>query len=127
MVTQVHNVSDTSAIVVDDNQDLREIFVELLQAHGINVVGSGINGKDAADLYQKFHPDIVFMDALMPEYDGFYGVEKIKESNPGAIVFLVTGSANIEKKLDHCNATAVLEKPIDMNKIMNMIHQFCTH
>jgi two-component system, chemotaxis family, chemotaxis protein CheY len=128
MVTQVPNLNNgTNAIVVDDNKDLLDVFVELLQAHGINVMGSGANGKDAVELYQKFHPDVVFMDALMPKYDGFYGLEKIREYNPDAIVFLVTGSANIEKKIDKCNATAILEKPIDMNKIMNTINRFCTH
>lgn len=127
MATQVHNVSGTSAIVVDDNKDLLDIFMELLQVHGIDVIGSGVNGKDAVELYQKLHPDVVFMDALMPEYDGFYGLEKIREYNPDAIIFLVTGSANIEKKLDECHATAILEKPIDMSKIMNMINRFCTH
>ncbi|MGI0102529.1 MAG: response regulator [Nitrosotalea sp.] len=128
MVIQVHNAPDgIDAIVVDDNKDLLDVFVELLQFHGINVIGSGFNGKDAVKLYQKLHPNAVFMDAIMPEYDGFYGLEKIREYDPDATVFLVTGSANIEKKLDSCHATAILEKPIDMSKIMNTINRFCAH
>ncbi len=128
MVTQVHNVHNgINAIVIDDNKDLLDVFVELLQVHGINVMGSGVNGKDAVELYLKFHPDVVFMDALMPKYDGFYGLEKIRECNPKAVVFLVTGSANTEKKLDNCHATAILEKPINMSKIMNTVSRFCTH
>ena len=125
MATQVHN--GTNAIVIDDNKDLLDVFVELLQLNGIDVIGSGVNGKEAVELYQKLHPDVVFIDALMPKYDGFYGLKKIRECNPNALVFLVTGSANIEKKLDGCTATAILEKPINMSKIMNAVNRFCTH
>ncbi|MGI0047148.1 MAG: response regulator [Nitrosotalea sp.] len=112
-----------NAIVVDDDKDVSDVFMELLQINGINVIGKGTNGKDAVDLYKRFHPDVTFMDALMPQYDGFYGLEKIKEYDPSAIVILVTGSANVENKLDCCSATAILEKPIDMNKITNILNR----
>jgi two-component system, chemotaxis family, chemotaxis protein CheY len=116
-----------TAIVVDDNNDMRRVFVELLQISNIDVVGTGNNGKEAVELYQKHKPNIVFMDVMMPEYDGFYGLKKIKECNENAVVALVTGSINVEDKLDDCNATAVLPKPIDMDKIMSIVNQFCIH
>ena len=113
------------AIVVDDNKDVRRVFVELLQISNIDVVGTGTNGKEAVELYQKHKPDIVFIDAMMPEYDGFYGLEKIRAYDPNAVVAIVTGSINTEERLDDCNATTILPKPIDMDKIMNVVNQFC--
>lgn len=113
------------AIVVDDDRSVRSVFAELLQIANLNVVGTGANGKEAYELYQKLRPDVVFIDALMPEYDGFYGLDRIKEYDPNAVVVMVTGSLNVDDRLDACSATAVLPKPIDMNKIMNVVNRFC--
>src|SRR5574337_2001946 len=114
-----------SAIVIDDDKNIRCVFTELLQIAKFNVIATGKNGKEAAELYQKLRPDVVFIDALMPEYDGFYGLEKIKEFDPNALVIMVTGSINVDRRLDRCKATAILPKPINMDKIINVVNGFC--
>lgn len=116
-----------NAIVIDDNVDVQRVFVELLQINNVDVIGTGHNGKEAVELYKKHTPDIVFIDVMMPEYDGFYGLKNIREHDPNAIVVLVTGSINVESELDDCNATAILPKPIDMDKIMSIVNKFCIH
>ena len=116
---------EIKALVVDDNRDVRGVFTELLQIANIRVVGTGTNGKEAAHLYQKLRPDIVFMDALMPDYDGFYGLDKIREHDPHAVVVIVSGSLNVEERLDKCNASAVLPKPIDMVKVIDAVRRLC--
>lgn len=116
-----------NAIVIDDNDDIRDVFAELLQIYDIDVMGTGCNGKEAVELYQKHKPDVVFMDVVMPEYDGFYGLKNIKEYDPNAIVVLVTGSVNVETQLDNCNATATIAKPIDIDKIKSVVNKFCIH
>lgn len=116
-----------NAIVVDDNKELRTCFVELLQFSKINVIDTGRNGKEATELYQKHRPDIVFMDVHMPEYDGFYGLKKIKEYDPNAVVVLVSGSINVEEKSEEYGATAILPKPFNMNNIMEVVNKLCIH
>lgn len=113
------------AIVVDDDANVRNVFTELLQIAKFTIVGTGTNGKEAYELYQRHSPDVVFIDALMPKYDGLYGLERIKEHDPNAIVVMVTGSVDVDNRLDGCKATAVLPKPIDMEKIMNVVNKFC--
>lgn len=113
------------AIVVDNDTDVKDVFVELLQYSNISVIATGSNGKEAAELYQKYKPDIVFMDVMMPDYDGFYGLGKIKEHDANAKVILVTGSINFDTELDDCDATAVLPKPISMNKVISVVNQLC--
>lgn len=112
-------------MVVDDNKDVRGVFTELLQIAKISVVGTGTNGKEAARLYEKLKPDIVFMDAMMPEYDGFYGLDRIREYDPGAIVVIVSGSYNAEDRLENCSASAILPKPIEMNKVIDVVNKLC--
>jgi YesN/AraC family two-component response regulator len=63
-----------SAIVIDDEIDVLEVFCEYLKVKNVNVLAQGRNGKDALELYQKLKPDVVLMDLVMPQYDGFYGI-----------------------------------------------------
>ncbi len=116
-----------TAIVVDNDKDVKDVFVELLHYSNISVIATGSNGKEAAELYQKHRPDFVFMDVMMPEYNGFYGLEKIREYDIKAKVILVTGSINVENEIDNCDATAILPKPISMNKVIEIVNQFYVH
>ncbi|MEM4253621.1 MAG: response regulator, partial [Candidatus Nitrosotenuis sp.] len=64
-----------TAIIVDDEKDMTEVFAEYLKIIDVDVLGIGHNGKDAVDLYKRHRPDIVFLDLMMPEYDGLYALE----------------------------------------------------
>lgn len=110
----------TTAIVIDDDFDSTELLNDLLQFKKIQVVGKGYNGKDAVDLYQKLNPDIVFLDVIMPHYDGFYGLEKIKQLNPDAAVIIVTAdlSSDTEDKLRKLKASTIIFKPYDIDSLI---------
>lgn len=110
------------AIVVDDDADVREIFIELLQMNDIQVVANGINGKEAVELYKMHHPDFVFLDYLMPEYDGLYAIEKIKEFDPSGKIILVSGS-HFERNALGDTVKAIIKKPIEMSDIFKAINQ----
>lgn len=112
-----------SAIVVDDNKELRDLFVEILEIRGVRVAGTGADGEEAVWLYQIHHPDIVFLDAKMPGHDGFYALSKIREFDPHAKVVLVTGSNQEKALLDNCKANIIVEKPVDIEEIMTMAYQ----
>ena len=113
----------TKAIVIDDDIDTVDVFCEYLELQNVCVLGKGYNGKDAVELYQKFRPDIVFLDSMMPDYDGCYALEKIMQIDRKSIVVMVTAdmTADTEQKLTELNATAIVYKPFDINRIMEVI------
>lgn len=110
------------AIVVDDDSDVREIFIELLQMNDIQVVANGINGKEAVELYKIHHPDFVFLDYLMPEYDGLYAIEKIREFDPNGKIILVSGS-HFERNALGDTVKAIIKKPIEISEIFKAINK----
>ncbi len=112
-------------IVVDDDVDTVEVFCEYLEIKDITVVGRGYNGKTAVELYEKFKPDIALLDVMMPEYDGFYGLENIKNINPDAKIIMVTADLTFdtEKKLKDLNASAVIYKPYEIDSVIDTIHK----
>jgi len=112
-------------IVVDDDADTVEVFCEYLEIKDITVLGRGYNGKTAVDLYASLKPDIALLDVMMPEYDGFYGLENIKKINPNAKVIMVTADLtyDTEKQLRELNASAVIYKPYEIDSVIDTIHK----
>ena len=115
------------AVVVDDDKDTVAAFSEILDSNNIEVVGRGYNGQEAAFLYQKLKPDVIFLDIIMPVYDGFYGLKKIRGMNPEAIVIITTSQMSINSQiaLNKLNPSAVIKEPIDVNEIMNIVNRLC--
>lgn len=115
------------AVVVDDDKDTVAIFSEILQSNDIEVVGKGYNGQEAAFLYQKLKPDVIFLDVIMPVYDGIYGISKIREMNPDAVVIITTNQMTINAQiaLNKLKPSAVIKEPIDVNEILKTVNQLC--
>ena len=112
-----------TAIVIDDDFDSVEIFSDLLKEYNISVVGKGFNGKEAIDLYQEKKPDFIFLDLNMPEGTGFHAIRNIKKIDNSAKIIAVTARDDFsaKKKLQELNVQDLIVKPIDMNKILNLI------
>jgi two-component system chemotaxis response regulator CheY/two-component system response regulator (stage 0 sporulation protein A) len=115
------------AVVVDDDKDTVALFAEIMQSNNIEVVGKGYNGQEAAFLYQKLKPDVIFLDIIMPVYDGIYGITKIREMNPDAVVIITTNQMTINAQiaLNKLRPSAVIKEPIDVNEIIKTVNQLC--
>ncbi len=115
------------AVVVDDDKETVSLFSEILSGNNIEVVGKGYNGQEAAFLYQKLKPDVIFLDVLMPVYDGIYGITKIREMNPDAIVIITTNQMTINAQiaLNKLRPSAIIKEPIDVDDIIKKVNQLC--
>lgn len=112
-------------LIVDDNQDSLTLLEEILTIQGEKVIGKATNGKRALELYKQLKPDLVLMDIVMPEHDGYYGFKMIKEFDPSAKVIMVTGYHDdwIEKKLLTKGAYAIIFKPYEPFTLLSMIEK----
>lgn len=112
-------------IVIDDEPDVSEVLCEFLKIKKIQVVGMGKNGNDAFELYKKFHPDIVMMDLVMPNYDGFYGIKKIREHDPNSKIMIISASLTplYVKRLLELNVDCISLKPCDLSNVIETIHK----
>src|SRR5574340_572219 len=116
-------VQKTNVLIIDDDKNVRDAVVGLLHIHNINVIGTGSNGKEAYEMYQKLKPDFVLIDAAMPFYDGLYGIEKIRQFDPCAKIILVTGSPLKNYDISYSHPTKIVQKPIDIDEILSTISE----
>jgi PAS domain S-box-containing protein len=105
-------------LVVDDEDTVRDVLVEMLEAHGHSVV-SATGGAEGLEKLAEIPYDVVFTDLSMPEMDGWAVAREVKRRRPGLKVVLVTGYAGtLEPEteiLSHVDA--VLGKPFDFDRV----------
>ncbi|HXG73397.1 MAG TPA: response regulator [Candidatus Nitrosotenuis sp.] len=111
------------AAIIDDDKDTVGVFAEYLRLLGVDVVAVGYDGKQAVEIYKKYTPDILFLDILMPEYDGIYGLREIRAMNPQANVVIITADINkdTEDRLEGLRPTEIIFKPFEMDKLKEML------
>jgi threonine synthase len=67
--------------VVDDNPDVRRLIKRILQTQGRFEIHEASNGREAIELAQKILPNLMILDLMMPEVDGFSVMDAL-QSNP---------------------------------------------
>jgi len=123
--TEKKNTESISAIVVDDSADIVDLLCDFLELANVQVLGKGYNGKDAVQLYKKVRPDVVLLDIMMPEYDGFYALEKIRQIDSNAKILMVTADLRKDTtdRLESIEGLEVVYKPFDFNNVLEGIHK----
>ena len=83
-------------LVVDDSATDRGVAGGLLAKDDQNTVAYATNGREALDVVEKEHPDLVVSDLQMPEMDGLELVEAMREDYPMIPVVLMTARGSEE-------------------------------
>ncbi|NJS16073.1 MAG: response regulator [Nostocaceae cyanobacterium CSU_2_110] len=88
-------------LVVDDDRLTRMQLRELLKSAGYSVA-EAINGEEALTVYTQLQPDMVLLDALMPQMDGFKCCERLRqlpggEDIPILIITALYEESSVEK------------------------------
>ncbi|MEL6578139.1 MAG: ammonium transporter, partial [Cyanobacteria bacterium J06621_12] len=84
-------------LIVDDQEDNRELLIKLLQSVGF-AVSTAVNGREAIALWQSWQPDLILMDLRMPHLNGAAAIKNIKSdrqenSNKNTKIIALTASA----------------------------------
>ncbi|MDE1828941.1 MAG: response regulator [Thaumarchaeota archaeon] len=118
-----HTEEKLRVLVADDNQDILALFSELLRLKNFDVVGTATSGKEAVKVYNFTKPHISFLDVAMPDGDGIYALEKIRETDPKAIVIMVTSDISpiTATRLEQLHASAIVYKPFDIEDIIKIV------
>ncbi len=112
---------DTNQIIlaVDDNPDSLKVLYETLGAHGYTTLVAN-SGQQALKILNKTSPNLVLLDALMPEMDGFETCKKIKIEHPDLPVIFMTGLSETQHIVKGLSAGGVdyLVKPLNHQELL---------
>ena len=119
-------MKEITVCIVDDNNELRSALQEIVSmAEGFKCTGTMSNASEAIANLPLLKPDVVLMDMMMPKYDGLYGLEHIKNIVPDAKIIILTADQTDETrtKLKKMNHDLIILKPVDINKLVQMINE----
>ncbi|HVA44234.1 MAG TPA: response regulator [Acidimicrobiales bacterium] len=100
-------------VVVDDSVDIRLMLRLLLGRDArFEIVGEAANGREAVELCERVHPDLVILDRQMPVMGGLEAIPLIRDRWPGAQIVLYTAAAepDTEEAAAAAGALGVLHK-----------------
>ena len=110
-----------SVIIADDEPDIQDSLTTLLEERRIKVIARASDGEEASQLYLRLKPDVIILDLKMPNYDGHYAIEKIKQEDPLAKIIVV--SAYLDKSFPASSVSAVLSKPYEIDELAKKINE----
>jgi DNA-binding NarL/FixJ family response regulator len=111
-------------LLADDHGLLVEGLQALLEAHGVEVVGTARNGQEAVAQGRLLHPDVILMDVRMPIIDGLAATRLIKMEMPEIKVVMLTTSSEDQDLFEAVKAGAggYLLKNMDAKDLIEALH-----
>ncbi len=111
-------------LIVDDEHNIRNILDFSLNAEGFEVI-SATNGEDAFNSAVKEQPDLVILDVMMPQGDGFETCRRIKQDNRTANipVILLTARTTREdrERGQEVGAEGYITKPFSPGRLIESV------
>jgi len=116
------NADNATILVVDDNTDSLGLLNQALSdaGHTVLIAQSGIQ---ALSVLHKTRPDLILLDAVMPEMDGFATCQAIRHINQDVPIIFMTGLSETEHLVQGLDAGAVdyLVKPLNHTELLARI------
>jgi len=116
----------TTILVIDDDDDIREVLATLLDEAGFRVV-TAANGREALEhLREDPQPDVILLDLMMPEMDGYqFRAEQQRDPALRAIPTLIVTAGTVTSRVEALGAEAILRKPVGLRRLVDTIRGFC--
>ncbi len=111
----------TDILIVEDNKELAGVLCDFLRAENYTV-SVAENAEKSLALYEKYGARLIVLDLMLPDKDGFYILEKIREESNTPIL-IVSAKTNKDDKLLGLDLGAddYIEKPYDLDIMLAKI------
>jgi len=109
-------------ILVAEDTDSNFALISILLRKEYNIIRA-MNGKEAIQLYEEIHPDLILMDIQMPVLNGLDATRKIREIDKLIPIIALTAFAFESDKLAFMDAggSLYMSKPIDAYELKAVV------
>ena len=127
--TQRSSLMQTSKIatilIAEDHLDSRDALRALLEAFGYRVL-EAVNGRQAVQIALKEQPDLILMDIMMPELDGFEATRELRrdQRTRATPIIAVTAMEGAHQLAIQAGASDYVRKPVDIRRLIAKVHDW---
>jgi CheY-like chemotaxis protein len=115
---------DGKVLVVDDEPQVVWVLQFSLEAEGYSTVAA-TDGVEALERIGEHHPNVMLLDIMMPEMDGWAVLEKLvaipPEQRPKVIVVSALSSLKDRAKAAELGADAFVPKPFNVDELLQVL------
>ena len=90
--------SEARLLVVDDEPTILELLAGTLRFAGFDVL-TAVSGAEALRAAAAARPDLILLDVMMPDCDGFDVIRRIRAGGPRVPVIFLTARASVHERL----------------------------
>ncbi|NTW97661.1 MAG: response regulator transcription factor [Oscillochloris sp.] len=110
-----------TVLIVDDERNLRDMIRVYLEQEGFNVVHAG-NGREALYVARIEKPDLIILDLMMPELDGYQFMNAYRKEGVAPVIILTARVDDEDKILGlELGADDYLTKPFNVRELIARI------
>lgn len=110
-----------SILVVEDDEDIREILREVIELEGAEVEVAE-NGEQALKVWSQLPKcDVILVDLMMPVMGGDTFIKTLKESGATTPIVLMSADFNVAEVGIECMVDAVIKKPVDIDHLIEKL------
>ena len=113
-------------LIVEDDQDGRELLGELLSLYGFRPVLAA-DGLAALEVLKTERPCMILLDLMMPRMNGWQ-FREAQLANPHLEtipVVVVSADGNVAGKAKEVGAADFVRKPVDLSELMRAVQTYC--
>ncbi|MBZ9533309.1 response regulator transcription factor [Cytobacillus oceanisediminis] len=92
-------LAEKKILLVDDEVDILNLLETVLRKDGFQRIEKATTGQTGISLCEKFNPDIIVLDIMLPDIEGYEVCQKMREITFAPIIFLSAKSEEIDKLL----------------------------
>ena len=123
----VEKITAPKILIVEDNQDNRELIVKALRINGYKLI-EAVDGEEAIEKAKGERPDLILMDLFIPKIDGYEVTRRLKGNDEFKNIPVIACTAHAMKG-DMEDALAAgcdgyIPKPIDVRQLSKQINSF---
>ncbi|NHJ88021.1 MAG: response regulator [Asgard group archaeon] len=110
-------------MIVEDDPLIRQLYSQILSQKGYQVISIASDGDEALSLYKnlKEKPDLIILDFRMPRKNGLQVTKEIQKINSKIDILMISGDPLFDSKAIISNRVNVMQKPVQMNELLNVI------
>ena len=109
-----------SVLLVDDDDSSREIVARMLRHFGAAVTEAA-TASSALDLAQRQRFDLVLTDLAMPEHDGYWLLERVRDARPDVPVAAITALGVAAEQMSDAGFVSFVRKPVDPTALAELL------
>lgn len=119
-------LDEAKILIGDDSILARKQLKDIIAQYGGTTFVEAANGQEAIDKFKSDKPDIVFLDIVMPAKDGIAAVKEIRESDPKAVIIIVSsvGTQAQLKNAIEAGAKDFIQKPLNVEQIERVLKNY---